>query len=337
MTDIFVYAFVDPAGLDRLRSLEKVRVDVTPIDDEPIGWTAPGRSHGAQIHMWTFPPRNFQDFKSLEMLQITSTGYTQLFDLGLVEKRIRAANARGVFDKTIAEWNVAMMVNLARDLRGMIRNQEAGLWERRPLHQMEISRSVVGLWGYGGIGRETARLCKAIGMQVHVLTRHGARPRKGIYCVPGTGDPEGVLPDRVFLVDRKDEFLSSLDFLILSLPLTKQTEGLVGEEELRDLPEHAFLLNPARGPLVQEEALLQALREGWIAGAALDTHHYYPMPADHPLWRFPNVIMTPHISGSIQSPYYRERLWDIFVENVVRYMSGRPLLNELSREQLKGD
>ncbi len=337
MTHLFVYAFVDPHGLERLRSLENVRVEVISIDEEPVGWTAPEQSYGAQIHMWTFPPQNFQDLKGLEMLQITSTGYTQLFELGLGEKGIRAANARGVFDMTIAEWNVAMMVNLARDLRGIIRNQEAGLWERRPMHQMEISRSVVGLWGYGGIGRETARLCKAIGMQVHVLTRHGARPREDIYCVPGTGDPDGVLPNRVFLLDQKSEFLSGLDFLILSLPLTKQTEGLVGTEELRALPEHAFLLNPARGQLVEEGALLQALREGWIAGAALDTHYYYPMPADHPLWRFPNVVMTPHISGSIQSPYYKERLWEIFVENVERYLTNQPLLNELSREQLEGN
>ncbi|HJN15590.1 MAG TPA: NAD(P)-dependent oxidoreductase, partial [Armatimonadota bacterium] len=97
------------------------------------------------------------------------------------------------------------------------------------------------------------------------------------------------------------------------------------------------LLNPARGPLVQEKALLQALREGWIAGAALDTHYYYPMPADHALWRFPNVIITPHVSGSSASPYFLDRIWDLFVQNVERYVSGQPLLNELTPAQLAGD
>jgi phosphoglycerate dehydrogenase-like enzyme len=102
------------------------------------------------------------------------------------------------------------------------------------------------------------------------------------------------------------------------------------------LPRSAFLLNPARGPLVQETALLRALEEGWIAGAAIDTHYHYPLPPEHPLWRAPNVILTPHISGSGQSPYFLDRVWDIFVENMRRFISGRPLLNELTPAQLSG-
>jgi len=121
------------------------------------------------------------------------------------------------------------------------------------------------------------------------------------------------------------------------MPLTKKTEGIVGEKELRALPRTAYLLNPARGPLVQEKPLLRALQEAWISGAALDTHYHYPMPPDHPLWKFPNVIMTPHISGSVQSPCFLERLWDTFVQNVERYLSNRPLLNELSAAQLAED
>ena len=85
---------------------------------------------------------------------------------------------------------------------------------------------------------------------------------------------------------------------MLSMPLTKKNHGVVGEEELKTLPDHAILLNPARGPLVDEQAMLKALREGWIAGAALDTHWYYPLPADHPIRRFPNVILTPHIGSN---------------------------------------
>jgi phosphoglycerate dehydrogenase-like enzyme len=121
------------------------------------------------------------------------------------------------------------------------------------------------------------------------------------------------------------------------MPLTKASEGIVGEKELRALPRTAFLLNPARGSLVQEQALLKGLREGWIAGAALDTHYAYPLPSEHPLWQFPNVILTPHISGSAQSPRFLERIWDIFVQNVERWLSGQPLLNELSIPQLRGE
>ena len=237
---------------------------------------------------------------------------------------------RGLFDTAIAEWNVAMMIALARDLRGMIRNQEQAKYEKVARFQQEVRGGVVGLWGYGGIGRETARLAKALGMTVHVLTRSGVGPRGTNYALPGTGDPDGVLPDRVFVSGQENAFLGGLDFLILALPHTKQSTGLVGEKELRSLPRSAFLLNPARGLIMQEQALLAALREGWIAGAALDTHFVYPLPPEHPLWRFPNVILTPHISGADRSKLFPGRLADLFVQNVERFVAGQPLFNQVT-------
>jgi phosphoglycerate dehydrogenase-like enzyme len=229
-----------------------------------------------------------------------------------------------------------MMVNLARDLRGMMHNQDAELWDRSSRFQREIRGSTVGLWGYGGIGRETARLAKALGMQVHVLTRNGVGDRRNIYYVPGTGDPEGTLPDKVFRLDEKEQFLSGVDFLILAMPHTAANTGIIDQAELRRMKQGAFLLNPARGALVDEQALVSALREKRIAGAALDTHHHYPMPPGHPLWQMPNVILTPHISGSSLSPKFLERVWDIFVQNVGRLIADEPLLNELSAAHLNG-
>jgi phosphoglycerate dehydrogenase-like enzyme len=107
----------------------------------------------------------------------------------------------------------------------------------------------------------------------------------------------------------------------------------VGEEELRALRRSAFLLNPARGPIIQEKALLRALSENWIAGAALDTHFAYPLPAEHPLWRFPNVILTPHVAGADKSRDFPARIADLVAQNVARYVEGRPLLNELTAEE----
>jgi len=241
-----------------------------------------------------------------------------------------------VFDVPIAEWNIAMMVNLMRDLRGMVRNQELAVWDRDIRFQRELRGLTVGFWGYGGIGRETARLAKALGMRVHVLVHNGVKERANIYCVPGSGDPEGILPDRVFATAHKEEFLGGLDFLVLAMPLTEATEGIVGECELRALRPTAYVLNPARGPLIREQPLVRALHEGWIAGAALDTHYHYPMPPAHPLWRLPNVIMTPHISGSSGSPMFLQRVWDILVQNVERLQHNQPLLNELTAAQLAG-
>ena len=337
MKNIFAFEGVDPERAEALRALPEVNLTVVDTDEELEEWAVPD-DHVAdtQILLTAFPPNNLAAMTSLELFQLSSVGYEQLFGLGLVERGVRACNARGIFDVPIAEWNVAMMVNLARDLRGMIRNQEARVFRRPASFQREINGSVVGIWGYGGIGRETARLCRAMGLTVHVLSRSGVRPRVNVYRVPGTGDPEGTLPDRVFTLDQKIAFLRGLDFLVVSMPLTDSTRGIIGQAELEALPSRAYVLNPARGPIIEEEALLHALREGLIAGAALDTHYYYPMPADHPLWGFPNVIMTPHISGSSLSPHFKERLWDILVENVRRYLAGEPLLNELTAQQLSG-
>ena len=335
MKNILIDMDVHTASLERLQKISNLCITtIEPFDDARV---LPAEMISDKHFLFcTCPPTNLQDMKNIEVIQIASAGYSQLFNLGLVERKIRTCNAAGVNDIPIAEWNISMMISLARDLRGMIRNQEACVWERPAKFQREIRGLKVGIWGYGGIGRETARLAKNMGMIVHVLDAQPVGLRGNYYIVAGTGDTEGILPDRVFSSGQEKEFLSELDFLILSMPLTRRTEGIITEEYLKALPPHAFVLNPARGPLIREEALLKALRQGWIAGAALDTHYYYPMPADHPLWRFPNVIMTPHISGSTLSPHFLERIWDVCMQNVQRYMDGEPLLNELTANQLTG-
>lgn len=337
MRKILVDLRVDEDGLRRLRSLPEVEVVLIDKPEEAGKRPLPAELLAdVDILGCTFPPENVDDLRRLRLVQIASAGYTQLVGLGLPARGVRACNALGVFDVPIAEWNIAMMDNLLRDLRGMIRNQERGIWDRDIRFQRELRGLTVGFWGYGGIGRETARLAKALGMRVHVLARNGVKIRTQTYRVPGTGDPEGKLPNRVFSLEQKEEFLSGLDFLILAMPLTPATTGIVGESDLQALRSTAYVLNPARGPLIQEAALLKALREGWIAGAALDTHYHYPMPPDHPLWQLPQVIMTPHISGSSGSPFFLQRVWDIFVQNVERLQRNQPLLNELTPAELTG-
>ncbi len=335
MLRILIDVFADDGALCDLKSRPDVRVDVVaPVEAARV--LPVELIEEAEILFCTYPPVNCAEMRKLRWIQLASTGYSQLFEHKLPSRGIRATNSRGCFDVPIAEWNLAMMVNLVRDLPLMLKNQEARIWDRSARFQRELRGMTVGIWGYGGIGRETARVAKLLGMRVHVLSRKGVTAAGDVYRVPGTGDPEGILPDQVFLRGQEKAFLAGLDFLIIAMPLTPQTEGIVGEEELRALPERAFLLNPARGPIVREAALLRALREGWIAGAAIDTHYIYPMPAEHPLWGFPNVIFTPHISGSSLNPMFTRRLWGIFGENIDRYAAVSPLLNELTTEQLSG-
>ncbi len=296
---VFVDAMLPPDDLDRLRNRSDVKLRVADpvVENESILRPA-SLIDDVQFLLCTFPPRNLDDMRQLKVVQLASSGYTQAQGLGLSSRGVIVCNARGVNDTAIAEWNVAMLIGLARNLPRMYDNQRAHIWDRSGVFQSEIRGATVGIWGYGGIGRQTARLCKSLGLTVHVLVRSAVRPTHNRFTIPGSGDPDGILPDREFFYDERRSFLKSLDFLILCLPLTTDTEGIVGEDELRALRPSAFVLNPARGPLIKESALFAALRENWIAGAAIDTHYQYPLPPEHPLWSFENVILTPHISGS---------------------------------------
>jgi len=303
-------------------------LDVRVLRDLAPGTPWPEEAvENVEVMFCTHPPLNLAAFSALRWIQIESAGFSHLLPLRLGEKGIVVTNARGIFDCPIAEWNLAMMVNLVRDVRTLIRNQDNRVWDRSACFSRELRGRTVGLWGYGGIARETARLAKVLGMRVHVLARSGRTPRGDSTFIPGTGDPDGTLPDRYFGENEKVEFLRGLDFLILGLPLTAKTEGLLGEAELRALPQGAWLLNPSRGPLIQEAALLAVLRDGHLGGAALDTHYQYPLPAEHPLWGFPHVILTPHISGTATSPHYKTGLIDILRQNARRFVAGEPLLN----------
>lgn len=335
MINVLINMPIELKRLDKLKKMQGINVTVVPYNEEPHSLPQE-LMRDQHILFCSTPPDNFHEFESLKWVQISSVGYNQLLGIGLLEQGVRACNAQGVFDVPIAEWNVSMMIQLARNMKGMYHNQENRIWDRSARFQTEIRGTRVGIWGYGGIGRETTRLLKAMGVHVQVLVREGVKERSQIYCVPGTGDPQGELPDIVFTAGQEKDFLRDLDYLIIAVPLTKHTEGMIGEEELRALPATAYVLNPARGPIIKEQALVQALSEQWIAGAALDTHYYYPMPADHPLWGFSNVIMTPHISGSSESTHFLERIWGIFLDNIERFKQGEPLLNELSKRQLQG-
>lgn len=335
MPQILVDTQIDSALLEELAESTGLSVELAPGEFDTRRDLPEKLLREVRAVLCSFLPANHELMTSLELVQLCSSGYSQVENLGLAQRGVQVCNASGVNDVPIAEWAVMMIVALARDLPTLFRHQQQAMWDRSARFQEEVRGRTLGIWGYGGIGRETARLAAAMGLRVHVVTRSGRIAPDERFKEPGTGDEAGTIPERVFSTDEVERFCQTLDFLLLAIPQTPANEGLVDRHLFEALPDHAFLLNPARGKLVCEEDLLRALRTGQIAGAALDTHFHYPLPPDHPLWQMPNVILTPHIAGSWESPHFKQRLWQLFCANLQRWQAGQMLYNHLSRDNLE--
>jgi phosphoglycerate dehydrogenase-like enzyme len=279
-------------------------------------------------------PGNVAEMRQLRWLQLGSHGYSQLNGVPLHPDAV-VTNASGVNDLPIAEWCVMMLLALGRKLPAMLTAQRERRWDRSPAFQAELHGTRVGILGFGNIGREVARHCQALGLEVWVMSRSGIRDRGPRYD-PLRRPPDDVpIPARVFGLDERAEFFAGLNALIITTPLTSRTRGLVDATALAQLRPHAVLLNPARAGVVDERALIEALRNGRLGGAALDDHYRQPMPPDDPFWDLPNTIVTPHISGSTGSTWYRHRIWHLFITNLRRRTAGEALLNVIARADLE--
>jgi phosphoglycerate dehydrogenase-like enzyme len=317
-------------GMAKIRALLPADA-IERIDPYPPGTTLPMELiHERTVLCAEHLPANLSDMERLEWFQLGSAGYQQVSGMPLRTRGIRVTNASGVNDVPIAEWCLLMMLLFARDLPVLLCHQQERVWDRRAKFQSELRGRRVGIVGYGGIGREVARLCAATGLEVWAMNRSPIGRLARHFVPEGAGDPEGTVPRRTFGLSEMEAFLPHLDYLVLAAALNSRSRGLVGAQELQLLPPSAVLLNPARAALVDRAALFRALREGWIAGAAIDSHYQEPLPADDPLWDMPNTIVTPHIGGSMGSPHYRSRLWELLAWNLERFLSGQPLLNEIS-------
>ena len=215
----------------------------------------------------------------------------------------------------MGEVVLEMMLMFAKDAPACLQMKQAREWRR---YKPKLLRGqTVGILGLGNIGREIARLCGAFGMKVIGLRR--------------SAGPERPFPevDRVYPREQLHQLLAESDFVVLALPLTKETRGLIGEPELRSMKPSAFLINVARGAVVDEGALIRALEEKRIAGAGLDVFIQEPLPPDSRFYELPNVIFSPHISGEM--PDYESRATEIFCENLRRYIAGEPFLHEVDK------
>ncbi len=232
------------------------------------------------------------------------------------------------------EYIVSMMLAMAHRLPELFENQGKKEWPTdrwEKFTPFELYGSTVGLVGYGSIGREVARLLQPFNVKILAAKRDVMHPMDDGFTLEGHGDPEGNLFHRLYPIEAVKSMISESDFVIVSIPLTPQTRGLIGEQEIKAIKTGGYLIVVSRGGIVDETALIQALTDKHLAGAALDVFAKEPLPADSPLWKAPNIILTPHISGFSQK--YKERAGLMFLENLQRYIHGEPLLNRYDTER----
>jgi phosphoglycerate dehydrogenase-like enzyme len=232
----------------------------------------------------------------------------------LAERGIVLTNNSGSYDIQIAEHLMAFVFAASRQLHRYRDNQRASEWKEQQ-HQ-ELRDATIVVYGMGSIGGEIARLASAVGMRVIGVRRRAGPAESGI--------------DRVVAADRLAEVVGEADYLAIAAPLTPATRGSISREVISRMKPTAWIMNIARGAIVDEPALIEALQAKRIGGAALDVFTTEPLPKESPLWNLENVIITPHHSGS--SPRAGERTLALFAENLRRYKAGEPLINRVDFE-----
>ena len=266
---------------------------------------------------------------ALRWIQFHFAGIDRYVEMPIVQQGgMLVTNISGAAVSQMAEYVVSMMLALGRKIPAIIASQKKSEWPKDRFERFspfELRGKTVGIVGYGSIGRQVARLLQPFGVTVLATKRNAKQPHDRDYSIEGMGDPRGDLVQRLYPAQALHSMLKECHFVIVTTPLTPQTQGLLNEKALAAIRPGTYLIDVSRGGIVEPDALLNALKEGQLAGAALDVFPEEPLPASSPLWQLPNVIITPHISGS--SPYYNERAVELFSENLHRYLGGLPLYN----------
>lgn len=233
-----------------------------------------------------------------------------------------------------AEYILMMLLALGHRMPELMLNQSKKEWPNNRWEKFtpsELYGATVGLVGYGSISREVARVLQPFNVKVLATKKDVMHPADTGYSMEDHGDPDGNFFHRLYPIEALKQMLKLCDFVVVTVPLTPETRGIMGEAEIRSMKPGAYLVHVSRSGIVDETALMEALNEHKLAGAALDVFNHEPLPAESPLWKAPNLLITPHVSGF--SPHYRVRAGDMFAENLNRYLHGEPILNQYLPER----
>jgi phosphoglycerate dehydrogenase-like enzyme len=244
----------------------------------------------------------------LKWVQSCSSGVGHILDLGLIDKNVRLTNAAGVHANALAESIIAAILFQAKQFQQRINNQRDKLWQE--LHCTELTGQTVLIIGTGNIGIETAQRAKAFGITT-VGIRRTIKPAPGFDIIGDHSDLK--------------RYLKTADFVVIACPLTADTEGMIGAAELAMMKPNSYLINIARGKIIDETALRDSIIKGQIGGAYLDALTEEPLPSEHPLWDTPGITIVPHDSHS--SPLIGDNIINVFTENLRCYVNDQPLNN----------
>ncbi|MGQ9610253.1 MAG: D-2-hydroxyacid dehydrogenase [bacterium] len=270
----------------------------------------------ADIFFGRIPQSVFIAGKNLKWVQVFGAGVETQFFPELVNSDVILTNTSGAYNYTMADQAFALILAISRGIAMFERNRKQRIWGRTTMLR-QLAGQTLGVIGLGNIGGEIAKRGKAFGMKVIAVDI------RDIEC------PSYV--DQLCKIDNLDDVLSQSDYLVLVVPLTNLTRGMIGREELRKMKPTAYLINIGRGPLVDEKALIESLKTGIIAGAGLDVFEKEPLPPDSELWDMENVVMSPHVGGL--SPETRALSFEIFLENFKRFISNKPLRNVVDKQR----
>jgi phosphoglycerate dehydrogenase-like enzyme len=317
-----------PDLIERLRALSPA-LEVVDVTDDPAFDVDALTDPDLEVIVGRRAPADLSRVPGLRWLQVGSAGVDHLATDPPWAKGIVVTNARGVFSVQIGEYVSGAVLRINQPIGRWAIDQASHHWpvDDEPLPSIVRGQHAV-LVGYGSVGREVARQLAALGLRITAVKPRPDVRQDASYRVPGTGDPDGSIPERFVGVDALSQVARDADYLVLTLPRTPESRGIVGPAVLAALPATAWLINVSRGGLVDETALIDALQSGRLAGAVLDVVDEEPLPPDHPLWDAPNLTITPHVSGA--TARFRD---DLVLENVRRYLAGEPLLNPVDPER----
>lgn len=271
---------------------------------------------------------------NLQWIQFHWAGIDHAVDAPILKKpELSVTSLSGAVATQVAEYIIMMFLSLGHRLPDLLAHQKRGEWPKDRWERFspkELRGSTVGIIGYGSIGRQVARLLQPFGARVLASKRDAMHPQDKGYAPEGWGDSTGDLVHRLYPPQALRSMVKECDFIVVTVPLTPETRQMIDAAVLSALKPSAFLVDVSRGGVIDQSALVNALKERKIAGAALDVFLEEPLPSDNPLWKLNNVILTPHISGN--SPFYDDRAVELFAENLSRFLAGQPLYNQFSPE-----